>query len=1704
MSTPTEPSPSRELIERVDELCKKALFAQAHAASRGAPPLAEWRGPRALVTASRLAHHLGAPALSERLALRAYRAAPRDGEVLSLWSFTLISARGPYEAFRRLGALTLEPDTPPEARAHLTRARAVEAAALRDMETAHALLAQAEREHPPGADGAVDRAAVLQREDRFEDALAVVREALSGAPLHRRLVLVAARLCTQLDRREEAIELLAQADAALESGEVASLRATLLAEAQRWEEARRSIDRAEALYPLLEDPERRRLAGMRSDAAYHLGDIETAITEADRSGHPFLTRMAARLRERGEGKRVRIEVGFVQQHHLTCVPATLAILARAFGRPAEHLEIAEAICYDGTPAHSERRWADEHGFVTRELTVTWPSAVALLDRGVPFVLTTSFAASGHAQAVIGYDERRGVLDVRDPFVPVVVEAAAEPFLEGFRATGPRGLVIVPREEAARLDGLDLPDAPLYDTLHRLERALADHDRLAAITARDALLRDAPGHLLAIRGRRAVAAYDADAAGVAAAAEAQLALFPGDASAELTVISTMEQTASREERIRRLEAVLERGPAEVIFVERLAAELSADARERPRAARLLRRALRVGSEHAEAYARLAEIYAEEGRAEEALTLFRFAACVEPTEEAGARAYFGAALQRGRAAEALALLTRRVDELGDRSGVPAITLSGALEMLDRHGEALAVLDRALGRRPADGELLLAAARAHARYAELDRARDLLAAAEGRARRASWLRVAAYVAERGGAPDEAAARMREVLLEEPFAEDAHRAVALRASVSEGAEAARAHVDAACDRFPHHRALHRLRVELLATDAPETQEAAIRALLALEPGSAWAKRELALCLLRQRRLPAARAALAEARAIEPAAAATSLVAARIARADRDRAGAREALREAVRRAPDSTEAIVELAGTSRTAAEAEDDLAFLDREVLAASATGAGVLAYYAAARRARSPDAIAARLEALRAARRDLPEVTFVAIHNLIDLGRFAEARPLAEELTTRFPLLAQGWMERASVHRIHGELDAEIEALGRALALGRGHPAPILQLARAWLRRDPARARTLLEEAVAASPRDPALLSALADRLWDAGEREAARARLIEATAAAPGSSAAWAQLAGACEALGDPDGALVLARTAAERRPWDAAVRVCVGDLALSCGDMEEARTAAEAALALEPDLLDAHDLRARVLTQMGRLDDALAACSPEVFADGGPPLELGGRAAVIDALAGRVSQAVARLDELVAMSPGYAFAWGQLVLFHRRHQRLEHERAAAEALVRATTQASACAALADACLSMGDSAGAIEACQRAVALDPEHAPTSFALVDLLLDARDTARAGAALARISPHFAPHDLTSRRVRLALLTRGFAAAAEEARPLFFQADANESTLYEVTNLLGEIDLARTSDLLDGLLGASGVHPEVGALWVKVRATRGYDLDASQLGYLAVERAALGRRAVVAAFHVAGRSPLPFSALWLAFVLRRICADDVHCWAAAGAAFEAVGQHLLAAAWLGRWRRRAGVEPFMLAPLVSALRAWMRTLRATAVSRHALTLPADASAPLHRAWVAFEDAIAGDHAAAERHLALLPEGLEGEPLQIAGMARAVVRLQRARRRDRPALLQASRDDLALAAPAGAPVFARSSMSDAHLRARRRITREMGYAIVSVAEGYPLHVIAVFLTLLWWAAAAGGGLNPGWPLLIAPVVIAALAAALRWALARL
>src|SRR5438046_2540828 len=83
---------------------------------------------------------------------------------------------------------------------------------------------------------------------------------------------------------------------------------------------------------------------------------------------------------------------------------------------------------------------------------------------------------------------------------------------------PRRLRRGPQAEAARLDGLDLPDADLYDRLFRLHRALAAHDRAAAVAEAGAIGAAAsPDHVLAISAARSIAGYDEDAEAIRACA-----------------------------------------------------------------------------------------------------------------------------------------------------------------------------------------------------------------------------------------------------------------------------------------------------------------------------------------------------------------------------------------------------------------------------------------------------------------------------------------------------------------------------------------------------------------------------------------------------------------------------------------------------------------------------------------------------------------------------------------------------------------------------------------------------------------------------------------------------------------------------------------------------------------------------------------------------------------------------------------------------------------------------------------------------------------------------------------------------------------------------------------------------------------------------------------------------------------------------------
>ena len=661
---------------------------------------------------------------------------------------------------------------------------------LRDFDNAEAWLARAVETAPGSAWVKVCAAQVLEGEDRYEEALAEARRALACGPTIARPCRRPRHLLTLLDRDGEALELLTDANQHIESNAVTGQLYGLQLELKQYAAAAQTLDRFVELTPLAEKVLKKWLAGQRAELAYFQGDTPAAIGLARESDSEFWKTIAQRLEEppRAGGKVISLPVGFVRQHHVTCGPATLTAITRFWSMPADHVQVADEICYNGTPHHSERKWAQDHGWLTREFSVTEPAAVALLDRGIPFTFTTVDPANSHLQAIIGYDGRRGTLLVRDPYWRNSGEALADKLLDRYRAYGPRGMALVPLAHADKLADLDLPDAPLWDLLHELDNALVVHRREVAQQSYDKLRAAAPGHRLGAEGRRRLAAYDSNPTEHLAALDELLAHAPDDQALILERLACLRNQARRDERLEIYRKLCEKKETHPVFCQQYAQELRPDARRHDEAMRLLGRAIRRWPTEAANYYILANFYWDQRRFAEALELYRFAASLGDKDEQLVEGYFNAANWFKQTDDALAFLRDRVARFGKKASQPARTLANVFLQLDRNAEAMEVIEQALRERPDDGQLLLFAADLWLSCSQehMPRAAALVEQARDKAPRQAWLRTAARIAHTDGRHADALALWREALALQPLAIDAHRAVARLLAETAGTAAA------------------------------------------------------------------------------------------------------------------------------------------------------------------------------------------------------------------------------------------------------------------------------------------------------------------------------------------------------------------------------------------------------------------------------------------------------------------------------------------------------------------------------------------------------------------------------------------------------------------------------------------------------------------------------------------------------------------------------------------------------------------------------------------------------------------------------------------------------------------------------------------------------------------------------------------------------
>jgi tetratricopeptide (TPR) repeat protein len=417
-------------------------------------------------------------------------------------------------------------------------------------------------------------------------------------------------------------------------------------------------------------------------------------------------------------------------------------------------------------------------------------------------------------------------------------------------------------------------------------------------------------------------------------------------------------------------------------------------------------------------------------------------------------------------------------------------------------------------------------------------------------------------------------------------------------------------------------------------------------------------------------------------------------------------------------------------------------------------------------------------------------------------------------------------------------------------------------------------------------------------------------------------------------------------------------------------EFDERMAALDRALELNPRFLEAHDLRAFLLVQQRRFDEALVACRPVAW-DHHPPVELRSRAAWIESIRGNLDAAIAELQECVAEEPNNYGCWQQLADWRRQREDLPRYLEAAQALERIDPQnALSLGYLGDALLLLKRKDEAIPVFKRALALAPAYEFVGSSLFDLQLENSEYSDAAATIAILKQHTDSPRVTAREVQLAARQNNREVALERLTRLCATAAGEPAAL---EGALPEIDnagwRAAADDVLRESIESAEAAREVGSIWVRRRIAVGdwsWQRDLPKL----VPCGPAGEQTVNEYLALLAQGKRKWALDWFVFRNRSWLRANTFAWGSVGYAFMALGNNRKAAKWMSDWQNRAGLEPWMLQNLATGLRELGHDRQAADVSRRAISLPPDVATPTHRLWLAADAVLAQRYDEATLHL--------------------------------------------------------------------------------------------------------------------------------------
>lgn len=1544
------------ILGKIEDLAERGLFMQAHALAAELGDYRSWRGPAAMALAARLVGHMGAPRLADALAYLGYRRYPQAAETRLRYARFLLARRGQYRAwqfFQQLG--DWQPEVP-ALRAEWLSLKSYLYALLRDFSRSAELRAEVSACALDDPWLQVEQSYCLEQEDRYAQALQLCEQVLHSHPHYRSALVQAVQLQFQLNQNEAALTRLRAAAGVLESAGLCAQLVEYLIEHEQLDEALHWLERTEQLQPLREKHPNAWFAARRCDIACLRGDYALALSLAEAAGGPFYTQLRTRL-ETPQGVRRVLPVNFVRQHHMTCVPATLSALSAYWGRPVAHLEVAEEICYDGTSHQAERAWAERNGWRVAEFTVDWDTCRALIDRGLPFTLSMQYTGSGHLQAVVGYDEPRGSLLIRDPAQAQFAECLAERLFATQRASGPRGMLLLPPEEAHRLEGVELPEQALWDSYYQVMSALEAHRRDEAWLAFETMRVLAPQHRLSLQAQRAMGWYDGRESEVLESTEALLALDPDDANLILSKASSLAQLQSRERQLAWLDGHCQARWNEPGIAVRYAELLRDDGRMASQAQRLLDRVLRQVPTQAQAWSALASERWNEGLREEACELYRLAACLHGTQEGYSGQYFRALRCLGRSEEGIAFLQARQRRLGPLAAGSTLTLSDFLEELGRSDEACALLENAVELRPRDAELLLNLADFHGRHGEPEKSWALLQRAEPLSRRSTWLRALVVHHQRsGGDVQQVLGWCQETAEMEPLNLSGQRLLVQLLKQTAGEEAADAHVDALALRFEHHMGIAELQVEHATRRSLADGEQALRRLLASHPQHAWALRELAVCLARLGRRDEALEQCGRGREIDPYSSSGYSTLGFVLLQDGQREAAREAFREAVRLSADNDYASGVLVDSSAHVDEARQSLAFIHGELVRQVTFGDGWLAYQQQAQSQLDGETLREQLCQALQQRPDLWQLWVVVARQHAVLDCHAQAETVLRDAIERFPLLPRLALEQAQLQKSQGQLAECRATLQDSFRISPLWTASVSLYVDCLIEEGDrlSEAEQLLRSVLARAPDNSELRAYLAYVLGEQALYVYAADEAERVLREEPGNAWAWNQLRRYSAALKEEQRPLNLARELVQRRAGDVEAWLALAEQETDVAAKEQAL---REALRYDPRHRGVNGQLLELLLNAGRYPALRELLDAPCWA-GAAPVRLalfGPRARYAD---GQREQAITELRHLLSQYPGSYEGWRELADWHDSAGEPEAYLAAAREMVRLEPKvAVAHGYLAHALLLGNQLSEALPVFSSAFRLDPAYLFAGFNEFDLLRHADNHKAAGEVLERLLQASSEPPVWQRALRQAMSTGDQALKRRALEALSQDPRAQEAWRNVMSDYPYKDKLLRevlNTGILQGTL-----HSEAVGYWLRLEDGRWWPNSLARAFKKALDKDPLHAAKQAMLELLAERQNASALLTRTLHACRQAMGEDGATWGVASYAMLNHGRHRQMFDLLSDWRR-PDVPVYALDNLAVALRIHARDQEAAAVSRHSLERQPDN----HEAqvWLGFDAALAGD----------------------------------------------------------------------------------------------------------------------------------------------